>query len=382
MQRNTFTQVLLVLAFLFLSPRWGIAQDANQEAKSLLTAKLVSRQKIKQRNSAASSTDLAVFRDQLVLTFLDDWTAGSTESCIRVMSSENGLVWTNQSTIRHEARDRYLVRRVAGQYRGKRLEDTPRLTVQSDEMLTVRAMEAQFNSREFDSRQMVGWSTNDATTWNAEGRLHEVLHWGEQIWHGGHGYAFKYGGPCGESLAMALMVTDDSKKYAKLYESHAFNGNPKRASLFPMAEDRLCCLMPMYGGSSEGVTKGDYSYAMLGTAESPYKQWTWTKTNLPIWSPRVVEVPNIGFVAIAEIRSAPIRTAVCSLDIKTGQLTELLSLGNIREQQLGVDDHEPLGAEDLPIGLAEHDGFLWVSYNEGPDVFVAKIALQRTASNE
>ena len=37
-----------------------------------------------------------------------------------------------------------------------------------------------------------------------------------------------------------------------------------------------------------------------------------------------------------------------------------------------------LGAEDLPIGLDHHNGYVWVSYNRGGIVHVAKVALEES----
>ena len=70
--------------------------------------------------------------------------------------------------------------------------------------------------------------------------------------------------------------------------------------------------------------------------------------------------------------------SLCSLDVATGKLIELLNFGDLRNKQLGIEEHEPMGAEDLPIGLAHHNGHVWVSYNRGGVVHVAKIALEKS----
>ena len=272
------------------------------------------------------------------------------------------------------------MRRHPGEYRGLRLDDTPRFSVESENRLSIRAVDAKFNSRESDTRRLVAWSSSNGTDWSYQGALNEILQWSEIAFSGGKGYAYEYGGPCGEGFAMKILATDDGKEMHELYEHFNFDGaTPERAGLFFDDANRMGCLAPMYGGENkaESIKKGDYTLAFLGTAASPYENWTWTKTNMAIWSPRVVSVPKVGLIAVAEIRSDPIRTSLCSLDSDSGKLTELVSFGNLRPQQLGIDNHEPLGAEDLPIGLAAHQGHVWVSYNRGGAVYLAKILLSR-----
>ena len=357
----------------------SVAQSPSPKKTSAevsITARIVSTQLVKQRQDTRSSTDLAVFKDQLFLTFLDRWTTGSGESCIRVMTSADGSAWTTAATIRQQERDHYLVRRHPGEYRGLRLDDTPRFSIESENRLSIRAVDAKFNSREFDTRRLVAWSSSNGTDWSQQSALNEILQWSEMAFSGGKGYAYQYGGPCGEALGMKILATDDGKQMHELHEYVNFEvSTPERAGLFFDDANRMGCLTPMYGGKIESVKKGDYALAYLGTAAPPYENWTWKKTNLAIWSPRVVSVPKVGLIVVAEIRSDPIRTSLCSLDIDSGKLTELLSFGDLRTEQLGIDNHEPLGAEDLPIGLAAHQGHVWVSYNHGGAVYLAKILL-------
>ena len=377
-------RAILVTIFVAL-PATGFAQEPEQTPQTIrpdksITAKIVSTQVIKKREDTRSSTDLVAFNDQLFLTFLERWTKGSSESCIRIMSSKDGSAWRTVATIRQQDKDRYLVSWHAGEFS---LDETPRFSIESENRLSVRAVDAKFGTREFDTRRMAGWSSKNGTDWSYEGPLNEVLQWSEIAWNDGKGFAYGYGGPCGASLAMRILATEDGKGMREIYKYFSFNGSdPERAALFFDDADRLHCLAPMYGGGRKtrvkDVKKGYYALAYLGTAEPPYKKWTWKKTNMAIWSPRVVSVPGNGFLAVAEIRSEPIRTSLCSLDVATGKVIELLSFGDLRSHQLGIDEHEPMGAEDLPIGLAHHNGHVWVSYNRGGTVHVAKIALEKS----
>ena len=377
----------IMLAVFVAFPAMGLAQKPEKNSQTTpadnsITARIVSTQVIKKRGNTRSSTDLVAFNDRLYLTFLKRWTAGSSESCIRIMSSNDGSAWSTVATIRQRDKNRYLVSRHPGEFRGLRLEDTPRFSVESNNRLSIRAVDAKFNSSEFDTKRMVAWASSKGTDWTYQGALNEVLQWSEMAWNGGKGYAYEYGGACGEGLAMKILATEDGKQMQEIYEYFYFDGsNPDRAGLFFDEANRMGCLAPMYGGGRktrvEDVKKGNYALAYVGIADPPYDNWTWTKTNMAIWSPRVVSVPSVGLIALAEIRSEPIRTSLCSIDVETGKLTELLSFGNLRPQQLGIDNHEPLGAEHLPIGLAAHKGHVWVSYNRGGAVYLAKIVLEQ-----
>ena len=116
LEENFMHSIRAILVTIFVAlPATGFAQEPEQTPQTIrpdksITAKIVSTQVIKKREDTRSSTDLVAFNDQLFLTFLERWTKGSSESCIRIMSSKDGSAWRTVATIRQQDKDRYLVR--------------------------------------------------------------------------------------------------------------------------------------------------------------------------------------------------------------------------------------------------------------------------------
>ena len=81
--------------------------------------------------------------------------------------------------------------------------------------------------------------------------------------------------------------------------------------------------------------------------------------------PNLIRMPNGQIVAGIGLHEPRVRTSLCILDKTTGKLNEVLRL--------------PVYSRAINVGLAAHEGHLWVSYHtpdgDGFSVHLAKIEL-------
>jgi hypothetical protein len=85
----------------------------------------------------------------------------------------------------------------------------------------------------------------------------------------------------------------------------------------------------------------------LGVAKAPFTDWQWKKMNAVFTSPNVIRLGDDRLLAAVGLHDGKSRTSLCELDAARGELKELLELPTS-----GVCD----------VGLAQHDGQVWVSY--------------------
>ncbi len=346
-------------------------------------AKIVHSKVVKVRSDFRSMADLAAFKGRLFLSFLEHC-GDSDRSCIRVMSSEDGVTWETAAVVRYVEPGRYLMRRHEKRSRYFDYHCFPRLDVVPGKRLSLRIRETTTKPDDDDLQDIydlrkVGWSSADGTEWKYEGALKLINGDSRTIWHGNAGFAFDFDSGVGDGAAEELWIrrTTDGAAFKLHYTYELPKYAPRRGSLFFVGE-RAYFLMPRYGSGRKSKPERVRAYVNgeLGTSAPPYREWTWKEIDDVICSPHVVHVPGKGTFAVVELRGARRRTSLCKLDVTTGKLTELLSFGDLRREQKGIDTHMPFGAHHMPFGLAVHQGHIWMSYCSGRSVKVRKIAIE------
>ena len=80
----------------------------------------------------------------------------------------------------------------------------------------------------------------------------------------------------------------------------------------------------------------------------------------------MVQLPDGRLMAAVRLYDNKVRTSLCWIDVKTGQLTEALAL--------------PSGGDCSYAGMVWHDDMLWVSYysshEEKTSIYLAKVRFE------
>ena len=359
----------------------------NATTRPAERGRIVSTRVVASVADRTSFSDMATFNGRLFLTCLDIADDNSEEAYIRVMGSKDGSSWTMVEKIRQSEPGRELL---SGEKAGRAVRyGTPQFSVVNGQRLSIQARDRRKGSTFADSdHRAVKWSSADGKLWTYDGRSNLGAFCGRPAWDRDAGYCYEFGTGCGSASTIQIWRTTDGQNYGKHFR-HTFRDMPRDASLF-FADGKAYCLLPRCGFSAryrlvDGVLemveqsptgKSTFEPALLGSATFPYLDWEWKELGQTIFSPNVIHVPGMGTFAALEIKSTPNRTSLCRLDLKAGSLTELVRLGDLRQKQMGPSARLPEGEKHMPIGLAAHDGHIWVSYSEKNAIKVIKIALE------
>jgi len=377
----------ILLCLLAMAVYAGRPATSNAAEGPADRGRIVSTRAVATVADRTSFSDLAVFNGRLFLTFLDLPDDDSQEAYIRVMGSKDGASWTTVDKIRQSEPGRELLH---GKKAGRLVRYvTPQFSVVNGQRLSILARDRRQGSTFAESdHRAVKWSSVDGKMWKYDGRNDLGAYCGRPVWDKDAGYCYEFGTGCGSASTIQIWRTTDGQNYGKHFR-HTFRDMPRDASLF-FADGKAYCLLARCGFSAryrlvDGVPelveqsptgKSTFEPAILGSATFPYLDWEWKELGQTIFSPNVIHVPDMGTFAAVEIKTSPNRTSLCRLDLKAGSLTELVRLGDLRQEQIGPSARLPEGEKHMPIGLAAHDGHFWVSYAEKNAVKVIKIALE------
>ena len=368
-----FTTTTATCFLLCLSP---VALYADRGS---LMAEVALSKVVRERSDNRSMADIAVFKGRLFVSFLEKC-ADSDRSCIRVMTSEDGTSWKTAAQLEQKEVGRHLMRRREDRSRYFDHYCFPRLDVVAGKRLMIRVQDAGPKSFSLGVYRTVGWSSVDGTNWKYEGERKSDGNDSRMTWYGDEGFSFEFDRGIGDGAAEKLWIyrTTDGDTFKEHYTYELPKFAPRRGSLF-FVRDQAYFLLPRngYGRKSNAKPSVGYVPGALGTSAPPYRDWTWKDIDEVIYSPQVVHLPSKGVFVVTELRNPKRHTALCRLNTEDGSLTELLDFGDLRREQTGVDPRKQnLGGSHIPLGLAVHDGHIWMSYCSGRSVKVRKIAIQ------
>ncbi|MEY4938409.1 MAG: hypothetical protein RIQ93_144 [Verrucomicrobiota bacterium] len=211
------------------------------------------------------------------------------------------------------------------------------------------------------SRQSVTWLSVDGTNWSeAYVCASGVNTWRWDVtWHNGMGYSIGYSG---KDVAGTLYRTRDGKTWRPLLEKFLPSGRGNEGSLAFGADHTAYCLL-----------RGDPGSAMLGIGKAPYYQeWTW-KDPLVDWDGTGVLQPanevirSLGGPKILRLRDGRL--------VGVGRASGI-SLFLI-DPEKGTMMRFAAVAGTSYAGIAEHEGFIWVTCGEGAaaGIYLAKVKI-------
>jgi hypothetical protein len=323
------TAVLLLLSFC----------SSLVAAERPLSAEVVSVGKIWDAGKHNAFTDLVRRQDRWLCVFREAEGHVSADGKIRVIASADGAKWESVALLSDE--------------RGDLRDPKICLTPQGELMLSTVVWTPKDPTTK---HQSVVYFSSDGKSWDGPHAIGDKNFWlWRTAWHDGAAYNVGYATSGGGSVR--LYRSDDGRKFETLVADLGVkNEQPNETALGWTKDGTALCL----------IRCEKPSVAQLGTAKSPYKDWTWRELDQALGGPNLIQHSSGAWLAAGRIYKPAVHTAVCWLDSESGKLVELAKL--------------PSGGDTSYPGLAWHDGLLWMSYyssHEGKtSVYLAKIKVE------
>jgi hypothetical protein len=281
-------------------------------------------------------TDLVRFQDQWFCVFREGQSHVSPDGALRIIASNDGLHWESAALITSENSD---------------LRDA-KINVTPDGRLMLCGAEA-LHDRAEKSHQSLVWFSEDGRQWSDRIEVGDPNVWLWRVtWHGPTAYGVGYG--CGSAERFVrLYSSENGADFVTLVDRLYEEGYPNETSIV-FDNDTAYCLLRRDGQPNE---------ALLGTAEPPYRQWSWRGLGARMGGPHLILLPDGRMLAAVRLYDQSVRTSLCWIDRENATYTEALRL--------------PSGGDTSYPGLFFWDNHLWVSYyssHEGKtSIYLAKV---------
>ena len=302
-------------------------------------AKLIEVRKIWDAAPHNAFTDLIHHEGGWYCVFREGSTHVSADGALRVLVSEDGLDWTSAAEIRVPNAD---------------LRDA-KISVAPDGRLMLCGAGA-LHQPAAAKHQSYVWYSKDGREWGEAIPIGEPNYWIWRItWHGGKAYGVGYS--TSDDRGTRLYVSEDGRNFEVLVPELVEGDYPNEASLLFREDGSALCLLRRDGKSE--------SSALLGSAEPPYRDWSWRDLGVHVGGPDLRALPDGRIIAAGRKHEGGIGTRLWLLDPDAAELRELLTL--------------PSGGDTSYPGLAYVEGLLWVSYyssHEGKtSIYLARVEL-------
>jgi hypothetical protein len=301
----------------------------------LAAAELIESRKIWDAASHNAFTDLARFHEKWWCVFREGKTHISPDGKVRILRSQDAAHWESAA----------LIGPPDGDLRDPKLSITPRNRLM---IVAAIAYPKGANVR----HQSVAYFSDNGTAWEGPVKVGDPNVWLWRVtWHKDKAYGVGYD-TSGEKL-VRLYQSKDGREFEPVVSTLFNEEQPNETSLVFLPDDTALCFLRRDGPKGTGL---------LGSAKPPYTDWAWKDSGVKIGGPHMIRLPDGRLIAGVRLYDGGARTAIMSLDSKTGKLTELVKL--------------PSGGDTSYPGLVWHDGLLWISYyssHEGKtSIYLAK----------
>ncbi len=283
-------------------------------------------------------TDLTRFRDQWWCVFREGAEHVSPDGAVRVIVSSDGTNWASAARITSPVAD---------------LRD-PKITPTPDSRLMLTAAGA-LTPPAPARHQTYAWFSADGWRWSEPASVGEPNVWlWRVVWAGDTVYGVGY--DTTEERFTRLYRSADGRRFETVIARLFDQGYPNETGLAVLADRTLVCLLRR---------DGEPGSAQVGTSRPPYTDWQWKDLGVRIGGPHLLLLPDGRLLAGIRLYDGGARTSLATLDVPTGQLTEILRL--------------PSGGDTSYPGVVWHEGFVWVSYyssHEGRTaIYLARVRL-------
>jgi hypothetical protein len=329
-RRVLCTLSLLIAAF-------GIPETVAAQSRP---AEVLGVQKIWEAAPHNAFTDLIWHEGRFWCVFREGARHVSPDGALRVLSSQDGKSWSSAALIKRTDAD---------------LRDA-KITVAPGGELMLCGAGALHEPINGATHQSYIWYSKDGRDWGESIPVGDPGYWLWRVtWHAGTAYAVGYA--TGGKRSTRLYQSRDGRHFEVLVPELFAEGYPNESSLLFQADGTALCLMRRDDKESPA--------AMLGSAATPYTDWTFRSLGTQIGGPQLLKLADGRIVVGGRDYVGKAKTNLWLLDTKAPGVTAIATL--------------PSGGDTSYPGLVERDGLLWVSYystHEGKtSIYLARVRL-------
>ena len=299
-------------------------------------------------------TSIEQYKGNYYITFREGETHifdrnGNAEGKIRILRSEDGVIWETLPTIGKEGFD---------------LRD-PKFSIMPDGRLMVIVGGSIYRDRQLKGCEPQVLFSEDGNTFTApqpvviENGANNGFNWLWRVtWHEGVGYTISYGKAEGGKTEVALLSTTDGIHY-KHIKTFDIEGYPNEATIRFMPNGEMAVMLRRDGDKPTGY---------WGLSSAPYTEWSWKEMEFRIGGPDFIVLDDKRVVAggrTHHIASAP-KTSVL-IGKGDGRFSDVLTL--------------PSGGDNSYPGFIRVGNELWMCYyssheTRNASIYLAKIPLE------
>lgn len=305
-------------------------------ASAEMKGEIVSANMIWDRASINRDTDIVRFKDRWFVVCCEKSAEFSKDAALRVISSKDGTQWDSVALLEDPIPT-------------KSYRYDPAFTVRSDVKLKVSAL----------GMRTFAWSSDDGHIWSERNRIsHDHFVYSRDVWNNGIALKYAHGSHDGNASTVQLLFSKDGMSFQKLFQETVEFIPDDAAIIFD--GDRAHCVVsrqaanPVAGGWEFGR---QFQAGLLGAADAPYTDWEWKRIDAPLCVPNLLRLPDGRIIAAVGLSDKKDCITLCEFELSTGKLNQFLELPVAVENLSQTAFHRQI------VGLAYHDGHIWVSYH-------------------
>lgn len=305
-------------------------------ANAQITGEIVSTKMIWDRASINRDTDIIRYKDRWFVVCCETSKEFSNDAALRIISSSDGVQWESAALLRGpspKASYRY----------------DPAFCVGADGKLMVTSL----------GLQTFAWLSEDGRTWSDRTRIgQDDFEYSRPVWNQGVALTYAHGIHDGNSSTIQFLSGSDVKTLQNLSEE-TFEFIPDDAAIVFDGARAFCVLSRQAPNPIAKVKElgRQFQSGLLGTAAAPYTSWTWKPIDASLCVPTLLRLPDRRLIAAVGLSNKKDCITLCELNLSTGELQEFLEIPVAVENLIQAAYHRQL------VGLAHHDGHVWVSYH-------------------